>query len=82
MTTDISSELFILSGVEVKDPEAKRAFTVIGQWITNLEKKLDKYIENNKEYAKEKKKDRQFWINVGMVMVLILEPIIFIIFHI
>ena len=30
MTTDISSELFILSGVEVKDPEAKRAFTVIG----------------------------------------------------
>lgn len=79
MSAEISSEnRIVLEGIDIKDPETKRAFTLIGQWISYIDKKLDTYVQEKSEGIRDKKNGNQFWINFALTVIMIGETCVLI----
>ena len=67
MTIEISSDnQIILENYDIRDSEVKRAFTRAGQWISNIEKRLNEEIEK-REAEREKNKTKIEIISIILI---------------
>ena len=74
MTREISTtNVEIINGMNVSDHETKRALTLIADWITNMEERLNQRVEDLTTKKKALRDDRQFRVNVAFSIVLIGE---------
>lgn len=74
MSREISAiNIEIINGMNVSESETKRALTLIADWITNIEERLNQRVEDLTANKKALRDDRQFKVNVAFSIVITVE---------
>ena len=72
-----SSNVLILNGSNIKDPETQKAIAIIAQWVAAIDEK----VELRDSALKEKKHDKQYIMNIVISVLVVIETALLIIFH-